>query len=305
MSKRILITGASGFLGTILTDSLKRSGYLVKTLGKKASNEYQIDLDAPKPGLMFDESFDIVIHAAGKAHSVPKTEIEKQAFYQTNYEGTKNLCAWLTSNGKVPKSFIFISTVAVYGLTTGTLVGEDHPLNGTSPYAQSKIIAENWLANWSKAHQVTLAVLRLPLLAGPNPPGNLGAMIRGISKGRYLSIGRADARKSILSADDIPAILPLLAEKGGIYNLTDGYHPSFGELETAIATALGKKQPPKVPEFIARILAQIGNLMGNRSPINTDKLEKILSPLTFDDTKARDLLLWQPTSVLEKIKTFI
>ena len=305
MPKRVLITGASGFLGSILTDSLKKSGYEVKTLSKKDANDYRIDLDNPITDAAPDENFDIVIHAAGKAHSIPKTETEKRAFFQTNFEGTKNLCNWLSSKGQYPGAFIFISSVSVYGLETGVLIGEDHPLNGKSPYASSKIMTEGWLTEWSEEHQIKLAILRLPLLAGPNPPGNLGAMIKGIKTGRYLSIGKANAKKSILFADDITAIIPTLAAKGGIYNLTDGYHPSFRELENVLSAALGKKSPLKVPEFIARILAIAGNLLGEKSPINTGKLNKILSPLTFDDTKARNVLSWKPSAVLDKIANLV
>src|SRR5690606_24129185 len=102
---------------------------------------------------------------------------------------TRNLCRALEGLGNVPKSFIFISSVAVYGLQEGEGVGENHPLNGTTPYAESKILAESWLKQWAAENNVILSILRLPLIVGPNPPGNLGAMINGIKSRKYLSIG--------------------------------------------------------------------------------------------------------------------
>ncbi len=299
----ILLTGDTGFLGKALKsilDSHEPDRIIgLSTVPSKQAN--RIDLTLP---FQFAPTFSpsLVIHAAGKAHSVPKTEQEKRTFYQVNYEGTKNLCQALDSLGQLPKSFIFISTVAVYGIDEGQQIVEDHPLKGITPYAESKIQAEKWLKEWALKRGVTLSILRLPLIAGYNPPGNLGNMIRGIKSGRYLSIGKANVRKSIVWAEDIAKIIPKLSESGGIYNLTDGYHPSFGELEIAIAQAFNKKKPFKVPYWIAKSLAVSGDIIGNKFPINSDRLRKITSTLTFDDSKATKELGWRPTPVLDKIQ---
>src|SRR5690606_10477594 len=113
----------------------------------------------------------------------------------------------------------------------GVDIKEDSPLDGKTPYAESKALAEAWLGKWAGENGVTLGILRLPLIAGPNPPGNLGAMVNGIRLGRYLSVGQANARKSMVWAEDVARIIPVVAERGGVYNLTDGHHPSFSELE--------------------------------------------------------------------------
>jgi len=293
----ILMSGASGFLGTVLASVLRESGFVISEVVSKDASRINIIC----PFALSEGNYEFVIHAAGKAHSVPKTRIEKQEFYRVNVDGTKNLCHALERSSQLPKSFIFISTVSVYGVDEGELIQETHPLNGITPYAESKILAEEWLRQWVSDKQVTLGILRLPLIAGPNPPGNLGAMIRGIKSGRYLSIGQADARKSVVWAKDVAHIIPRLAQTGGTYNLTDGYHPTFGELEEAIATALNKKKPVKVPYWVANCLGKIGDGVGKRFPINSDKLKKITSTLTFDDTKARNELGWSPTTVLSAV----
>lgn len=86
-----------------------------------------------------------------------------------------------------------------------------------------------------------LGIIRPSLIAGCNPPGNLGAMIQGIRNGRYLGIAGSRARKSVLMVQDIASLVPLLAEKGGVYNVCDSYHPSFRELEAVICKQLNKK----------------------------------------------------------------
>lgn len=300
--KRILFTGANGFLGKILQEKLKND-YLISSIGRSSINDLIYDLSVEVPQLNND--FDIVIHAAGKAHSVPKNPKEEQEFYQVNFEGTKNLCLSLIKNNTKPQSFIFISTVAVYGKTSGSMIVEDSKLEGSSPYAISKIKAESWLKNWAIENQIVLSILRLPLVAGPNPPGNLGAMISGIKTGRYLSIGDASARKSIVWAEDLANIIPLLTTKGGIYNLTDGYHPNFKELENKISKLLHKNQPIKIPLFLAKMLGFAGDMIGYKFPINSDKINKITSSLTFDDSKAIKVLNWNPSNVLEKVEEMV
>lgn len=298
----ILLSGKNGFFGNILACELELMRYDVSSLNR--TEEPKIDI-VERFSINWHKSFKIVVHAAGKAHSVPTNETEKQQFYDVNFEGTKNLCYALEKLDVMPKSFIFISTVAVYGVDKGYLINEEDALNGKTPYADSKILAEEWLQHWADEHRVTLGILRLPLIAGPNPPGNLGAMVNGIKSGKYLSIGQANAQKSMVWAEDIARIIPTIAEKGGTYNLTDGYHPTFGELEKGIAAALGKRKPTKVPYWMAKGLALTGDVIGNRFPINSDKLQKITSTLTFDDSKARRELGWNPTPVLDKIADMV
>jgi len=297
---KYLVTGGNGFFGSILTRCLKQAGNNVCLLGRSAGNDLAFDI-ATKFDLPAGLEFNTVIHAAGKAHIVPRTAQEGDEFFKVNFEGTQNLCHALEKLTDRPSAFVFISTIAVYGVDEGAGISESHALNGKTPYAKSKIMAEEWLQEWASKNQVKLGILRLPLIAGPNPPGNLGAMISGIRKGRYFSIGNASAKKSIVWAEDIAGIIPQVAREGGAFNLTDGYHPSFGELEKTIAHALGKKDPMKIPATLARFIGRTGDILGNASPINTNKLKKITSTLTFDDSKARQLLNWNPSPVLEKL----
>ena len=218
-----------------------------------------------------------------------------------NYQGTINLCSALEKVG-VPKSLIFISTVAVYGCEFGELITEDHPLNGNSPYAESKKMAEEYLIQWSKKNNVILGILRPSLLAGKNAPGNLGAMVKGIKKGYYMNIAGGKVVKSILMAEDIANILPLIAEKGGIYNVCDTFQPSFGQISESVAKQLGKHKPINIPYWMAWCMAKAGDCLGNKAPINSYKLEKMTKSLTFSNEKARRELNWEPMDVLKSYK---
>ena len=294
----LLFTGASGFLGNNIIHLLNGT-YNIISVGLSPQDTYLVDIATDIP--TFTDAFDVVFHAAGKAHSVPKTEAEKRLFFDVNLQGTKNLCTALEQSG-IPKSFIFISTVAVYGCDSGENITEEHPLNGTTPYALSKIKAEKYLQGWCAMHNVKLSILRPSLIAGPNPPGNLGAMIRGIRNGKYLSIAGGKARKSVLMVQDIANLLPMLIEKGGIYNVCDSYQPSFRELEMVIYKQLNKKLPLSIPYWFAKSMAIFGDCFGEKAPINSLKLRKITHSLTFSNEKAMRELGWKPMNVLKNFR---
>lgn len=294
---KILLTGSNGFLGKELYEELKL--HTITTLSRN-NPLHNIDLSISIP--YFEKSFDLVIHSAGKAHFIPKTDLEKSLFHQINVLGTKNLLEGLSKN--IPKQLVLISSVSVYGLIVGENINENCSLLAGDPYGKSKIESEKIVQKWCIENNVICTILRLPLIVGPNPPGNLGAMIRGIKKGYYFNIAGGNAKKSMVLASDIAKFILKAAEVGGTYNLTDGIHPTFNELSKSISRNLDKSFVPNMPLFIANVFARIGDILGNAFPINSNKLSKITSTLTFDDSKARIAFGWNPTPVLEGFKIY-
>jgi nucleoside-diphosphate-sugar epimerase len=293
-----LITGASGFLGRVIMAELAPHN-TISTLGRSVGNSYSLDLSKKVP--VFHESFATIIHASGKAHVVPKSKQEAQDFFDVNVQGTVNLLAGI-SQASLPTAFLFISTVAVYGMESGLEIAETHQLLGASPYAKSKIDAEKIVQQWCSQHNVLLTILRLPLVVGNNPPGNLGMMIKWMKRGLYVGIGSGQTRKSMVLAEDVAHFIPIIKRVGGTYNLTDGVHPSMMEIENAIALALRKRKPLRFSESWLRGLAKVGDVMGDSAPLNTNRLSKLTSTLTFSDGKARKEG-WRPRSVVEYITT--
>jgi nucleoside-diphosphate-sugar epimerase len=287
----VLITGANGFLGKHIVKELKVKPI---TLGRDSHSDIIVDLSKEIPVL---PEVDLVIHSAGKAHSVPKNDIEKQSFFDVNVKGTENLLIGLEKAG-MPKEFVFISSVSVYGVTLGNHIKEEQSLTAKDPYGTSKILAEKLVQDWCVKNNIICTILRLPLVIGKNPPGNLGAMIDGIIRGFYFNIAGGNAKKSMVLAEDVACFIPNVARIGGTYNLTDGYHPSFFELSTVISKQKGKSNPLSLPIFLVKILGFVGDLIGEKAPINSLKIKKITSDLTFDDTKARKFVGWNPHNVL-------
>lgn len=306
--KKLLLTGASGFLGRHIVKALARNYQIIGISRNKLSNTLQADLSKGEANLK-GQNFDLVIHAAGKAHSIPKNREEAAVFFQVNHTGTVNLLNSLSSCSRLPRAIVFISTAAVYGSRTGVELDENIPLNATDPYGLSKIKAEEEVLAWGKEKWVTTAILRLPLVAGKNPPGNLGGMIKAIKKGYYFNIGNGGAHRSMVLAEDVSDIMIAAASTGGIYNLTDGVHPTYREISGRIVERLGKKKVFSIPKNVGRLAAFAGSMVEGLTnispPFNRNRYLKLTSSLTFSDQKARKILNWHPRSVLDNIEMML
>jgi len=290
----ILITGSSGFLGTHFVQELEKENQVI-TLSRNKSSDIILDLSKSIPEL---PKIDIVIHCAGKAHSIPKTKEDADAFYIVNYQGTKNLFAGLKPSIKTLRSFIFISTVAVYGLEKGENIVESTPLNGSSPYAKSKIHAEELVLRWTKENNINFSILRLPLIFGWNAPGNLGDLIKKIKQGFGIKISNLEAKKSVVLIDDIAEQLEKFINANDTFNLTDGHHPTFNNIVDTISKKYGKK-PISINLKLLQWVAKIGDRWGNFFPLNSSKVNKINSSLTFSDERARKDVGWNSRRVVD------
>ena len=302
----LLVSGGTGFVGRHLVATARGRGIKVNSLSRGAggADHLQADLTHGPPQLPATTH---VWNTAGLAHRVPRTSAEEQRFFDVNARGTEHLLRGLENHAAGLKHLVHISTVAVYGREQGEALKESCPLEARDPYGHSKIEAERLVRAWGDRFQVPVTILRLPLVAGIGAPGNWGAMVAGITRGRYLGIGPGDCRRSMVLVGDLCQFLVNLPPSSGTYHLTDGVHPSFFELETAIAQALGRPAPLRLPLWGARTLARCGDLgewlLHRRLPFQMRTFHKMTRTLTFDDTAARRELGWRSTPILEFLAT--
>ncbi len=298
--QKLLFTGGSGFVGRHVLPLLGNV-YDVTTCDRSgtaaASRHIICDLTKGAPDLAADSPYDIVVHAAGKAHTTPADTASAQEFFDVNLGGTVNLCDGLTAAG-LPRSLIFISSVSVYGCESGERIAEDHQLNGSTAYALSKIEAENHLTGWCGQNGVKLTILRPTLLLGHNAAGSLGAMVDGIKRGLYLNIDGGKARRSVMPAEDIAHIVPMVADLGGIYNACSSYAPTYAEISRHIAKQLRRPAPLSLPGWLAGPLARVGDHLGLKAKFNTHRQMKMTSTLTFSNAKLRKATGWIPMDPL-------
>jgi len=294
MKKKILLTGSSGFLGSYILDFFNNRNYKLIKVGRSIKSDIKIDLSISKLSKI---DVDYVIHVAGKAHIIPQTEEEEKEFFKVNYVGTNNLLSGLKTARL--KSIIFISSVAVYGKKVGELIDEKSQLLGNSPYALSKIKAEQSIIDFGIKNDVKTVILRLPLITGKNPLGNLGSMMKAIKKGYYFRVGRGEAKKSIISANDIANLIPELFDLNGVFNLTDVNHPMISEIDSIIAQKFNKKI--KIfPLHLMKFVAKVGDLFPF-FPFNSLKFEKLTKNLTFSNKKLFNVIKYRPVKGLSEL----
>lgn len=304
----VLLTGASGFLGSRMYEELTRD-HAVTTLGRTRVGDRHVhcDLAEQVPGLPH-ESFDIVINSFGKAHSVPRDAAEGADYERVNVEGTARLLTALERLPILPKAIVHISSVLVYGRSEGHLLDETTPLDARDGYGLSKVRTEAVVRRWCDQTGVRLTILRLPLVAAEQPTGNLAALMNAIRRGYYVRIGDGVARRSMVRVDDVAAMIIRAAAVGGTFNLTDGCHPTVRHLEDAMMGKLGqgrrlKRPMPRVPLEVAKAVARVGDginaVVGRKFPLDSTALQKLTGSLTFSDEAARLYLNWNPRPVLD------
>lgn len=297
---RVLITGGYGFIGSHIADAFTKAGWEVLTLGLDSRNDIVHDLSKGVPNLP-EVQLDAVVHAAGLAHKIPPGLDGMQSFINVNYHGTEHLLKALELYEQEHVPIIYLSSIAVYGQVAGRFISEGQNTDPKGAFAQSKAEAENLLLRWQEHKGANVLILRLPPVAGKESKGIFRDMIDKMEKGNFLSIGNDNIRKSYVLASDIAQHLPEWTTYSGIFHLTDGKHPSYGEIKSALKSANQQLRVRSIPYWLARILAGAGDLIPG-SPLNSISFYKNTNELTFDDQKARKLLGWESNSVLEFLK---
>lgn len=292
--EEMLLTGGTGFLGRAMMPALSRWSR-VTTLGRSDGADIRADLSREVPELA--RRYDIVVHAAALAHS--DKAADPGAWIRTNATGTSNLCRALELAG-LPRALVYVSTVAVYGLSSGRDIDETKPLRADTPYAASKIEAERMLGQWADDTGVKLTILRPALIVGPDAPGNLGMMERNIRRGTYMSVGGGMACRSMVAAPDVADAIELAWKRGGVYNLCHPEAVRLSDLGASLARAYGARRPLSFPVWLAKAIGRIGDL-SSLVPVDSARVDKLMSTLTFSSDRAMTELGWRPRPVLEWI----
>lgn len=259
-------------------------------MGLNPFNNYECDLATRIP--QFDRQFDLVVHAAG--------DIRPEKSMSVNYEGTRNLCVALET--APPQQLVYISSVQVYGKTQGENYDETIKPAPITDYGKSKFEAEKFLKEWCVMHNVTLSILRPPMIIGTGMKGTLRAMVNGIYRGYYRHIKGCDARRSIIHAVDVASAVKRIAPVGGTFNITDRDNPTVHNLAEALAYRMGNKRIYAVSLKKARMLAWFGDKF-SFMPFSSQQLSQLTETLTFNSDAISRVIDWQPHGVTNYLRT--
>jgi len=298
----ILVTGANGFIGNKLCETLKDRNYLVTEAVKRglASNEEKTsrrfvgNIDENTNWSKYLDGIDCIIHCAARTHIMKEnTKNLLSQYREINVKGTCNLAEQAVIAGV--KKFIFISSIKVNGeKTVGTnfFKHNDYP-KPEDPYAISKWEAEKKLFEISKKTGLEVVIIRPPLVLGPRLKGNLLKLIKLISYRIPLPFLNIKNSRSFIGLNNLVNFIILCikspAASGEIFLVKDSQDLSTPKLIKKISNAMGKFQILlPMPVFILKI---IFFLIGRSS-----EFDRLFGSLRIDCSHAYDVLGWKPTS---------
>lgn len=226
---RILVTGATGFLGGAVADHLAAEGRFVRAAVRGpgetgASGRETVavgDLSANTDWSAALSGVDAVVHCAARAHVLKETSADPLAqFRAVNTAATLALARQAVAAGV--RRFVFISSIGVNGAETrGRPFRHDDAAHPHSPYAVSKHEAEQGLAAIAAETGLEVVILRPPLILGPDPKGNLATLNRIIARGLPLPFGLVTGnRRDLVSRDTLCRLIEAVIDHPAAANQT-------------------------------------------------------------------------------------
>lgn len=309
---KILVTGASGFIGEYLCKSLSKNRTvtgIVRSISKLSSlNNIQYlavgDIASKKNWKKELSGIDCVVHCAGKAHVISKSAADNlESYRKHNVIATKYLAEQCAELGV--KRLIFLSSVGVHGVFTNNFekftINDD--LNPVENYALSKLEAERELFKISNKSGLEIVLLRLPLVYGRGAKGNFTKLLKLVQTKLPLPFKLIKNKRSFIGIDNLVDIITLCIDNPNVarktFLVSDGVDLSTPELIKLIANSMGHKARFfSLPIILLKVL---GIFIGKRKEIN-----RLTGSLTVDSSYVREVLNWQPAvSVEEGIKRMI
>jgi nucleoside-diphosphate-sugar epimerase len=300
--KRILVTGATGFVGRALCASLAGVGVAVRRALRAASAERGADdviVGDIGPGTRWDQALtgvDAVVHLAARTHVMRETVDDSLALYRAiNVEGTRALAA--AAAGAGVKRFVFLSSIKVNGESTADKAyAESDAPRPEDAYGISKWEAEQALASIARDSKLETVVLRPPLIYGPGVKGNFLSLMRAIDRGLPLPLASIDNRRSLLYLGNVVSAIGLLlthpqAAAQTFLLADDDVGISTPALIRAIAAALGRRA--RLYPFPPALLLAMAALARRGAAA-----QRLTGSLVVDSGAIRNSLGWQPVASL-------
>lgn len=292
---RVLLTGATGFVGRELVTSLVAEGRVVRApiIGSGAPSGVEavpgVDLTAPSLPDGLVRGVEVVIHCAARAHVTRETASDPlAAFRSVNRDATLRLAEAAAAHGA--KRFLFLSSIGVLGERTGAVpFSAGSPPAPAVPYALSKLEAEQGLLDLGARTGMEIVIIRPPLVHGPGAPGNFRRLLRLVATGFPLPFAGFQGRRSFVGRTNLCSLIKVAMT-----------HPDAPRSPLLPADA----ESLTLPELLNEIAAGLGQrsrlfrfpLLGavTRLPRIGAALRKLTDSLVVDGSETRSRLGWTP-----------
>ncbi|QRJ65591.1 NAD-dependent epimerase/dehydratase family protein [Azospira restricta] len=294
MKVRILVTGATGYIGRACVRAFAAAGWTVRA-ASRAGDSVEGAAEGVAIGALSGQTdwtdalcgVDVVLHLAGVAH---RPQTEDRTYRDVNVDGTAQLARSAVRAGVL--RFVFLSSISVHGRRPGGgRIDEATPLAAEDAYGRSKANAERAVADAAAGERMTWTVVRPPLVYGPAAPGNFRRLVGLVRRGVPLPLRGAKAPRSYIGLDNLVSALICAATHPAAANrafvVADDEDVGTADLIRLISDAMGR--PARlwwIPEHLLRVVAAVVGRGG--------AAERLLDPLQVDCRQIMDALGWQP-----------
>lgn len=297
--RKVLLTGATGFVGKAIEKKLLLNGDYVIPASRNPVKPNSVSLDLEKDFDLTEQLTDIeiIIHAAARVHCMNDSEEDEQRYTDSNVKGTIKLAKQAIKAGV--KRFIFISSIKVNGESTT----DRKPFSSTdipSPedaYGQSKYKAETVLLDLAKASGMEIVIVRPPLVYGPHVKANFASLMNLASKPLLLPFGAVKNKRSFIFVENLAAFIVHVLEhplaKNKVWCVSDDNDLSLSQLLSLLikfshSKAVLVKIPPKL---IVRLLTFLGK---------KNVADRLVGDLQVNILETKNILNWTPPFSVEE-----
>ena len=319
-SERVLVTGASGFVGAALSSKLYANRFSVRAAVRSSSstvkNAEMVVVDAINGETDWKEALsdvNVIVHLAARVHIMSDDAADPLGeFRKVNVDGTERLARMAVAHGV--KRFVYVSSIKVNGEETfpehisllpssfqrgdkSAIFSEADIPTPQDPYGTSKWEAEQILHHISRETGLEVVIVRAPLVYGEGVKGNFAQMLKVLNRGIPLPLASVENRRSLVYVENLAYALILCATHpmaaGQTYLVSDGEDVSMPELLRKLGVAMG--HPARLFYCPPALLKFAGRLFGK-----TEQVERLLGSLQVDSGKIRRELGWLPTFTLQQ-----
>ncbi len=307
---KVLVTGAGGFIGGNLVETLLHMGCSVRafirdqTARSAWTENVEVSIgqleDISSLNKAMIES-DTVFHLAGIGHQMFEMEHMDDTYHKINVEGTRNVLDSAIRCGV--KRFVFFSSVKTMGETTQECFSESAEVKPVTRYGKSKLAAEELVFDYGSRTGLHTVCLRLPLVYGVGNIGNLFRMIDAIDRGLFPPLPDVRNFRSMVHVSNVVEAAILAATKsqatGQCYIVTDGVPYSTRALYEWICRGLGKQVPTwYIPIGALKALGLLGDLFGHiqrkRFMFDSSALDKLTGSAWYSSDRISAELGYNP-----------
>ncbi len=284
---KILITGASGFVGQNLTNYFKLKDYPLLNISRSKGMDYNL----LTTDYLNNNNINVIIHLAGKAHDINKKNNNLVDYYDTNTRLTSQIFDnFLSSEARI---FVFLSSVKAATDSLKKKLSEDFSPNPTTHYGKSKLLAERYILSKNISKEKKVFILRPCMIHGPGNKGNLNLLYKIVAKGIPWPLGAFNNKRSYCSIDNLCFIINELIYNetipSGIYNIADDESLSTNELIMLISQIKDKKiNIWKVPVKIVKLFSKLGDIFN--FPLNSERLNKLTETYLVSNNKIKNAI---------------